>query len=413
MTDRILSISSPFVPAAFVARASSRLGRSAAAKAIGVPLSRLRAWEEGREEVTAEALEALRALAPDRPSKKPAVFSFVDLFAGIGGMRRAFEAAGGKCVLTAEWNLPALETYLANHGGDHPVVGDVRLLEASLVPDHDVLVAGFPCQPFSLAGVSKKNSLGRPHGFADETQGTLFFDVARIIDAKRPRAFLLENVRNLLSHDRGRTFEVIRRTLQDELGYSLSWRVMDGSLWVPQRRPRIFIVGIREGEAFDFDTVRRPAKGPTMASVLHRKGEKNADPRYAPGGVPLPRYTLSDGLWSYLRNYAEKHRKKGNGFGYGLVGPNDVARTMSARYGKDGSEILVQNGNANPRRLTPRECARLMGFDRPEQPPMVIPVSDAQAYRQFGNSVIVPCVEAIAEALAARLFACGGRALAA
>jgi len=403
MTQQPAPQTSPFLPEAFVLRASSGLSQKAAAAAVGVRMTALKAWETGTAEAPPEAVAALRALVPARPGRDRGAFTFIDLFAGIGGMRRAFESAGGECVLTGEWNMPALETYLANHGGGHPVVGDVRRLEDPMVPEHSVLVAGFPCQPFSLAGVSKKNSLGRPHGFADETQGTLFFDVARIIAARRPQAFLLENVRNLLSHDKGRTFEVIRRTLADELGYALSWKVMDGSLWVPQRRPRIFIVGIRDGAPFDFGTVRLPEAGPRMSAVLHAPGEASPDPRFAPGGVPLPKYTLTDGLWSFLRNYAEKHREKGNGFGYGLVGPGDVARTMSARYGKDGSEILVANGAANPRRLTPRECARLMGFDLPGQEPMRIPVSDAQAYRQFGNSVVVPCVAAIAQALAQRL----------
>lgn len=403
MTQQSTASNSPFLPEAFVLRASSGLGRREAAASLGIKASLLKAWEDGAAVAPQESLDALRALVPPRPAREAASFTFIDLFAGIGGMRRAFEAAGGECVLTGEWNMPALETYLANHGAGHPVVGDVRRLEDSMVPEHSVLVAGFPCQPFSLAGVSKKNSLGRPHGFADETQGTLFFDVARIIAARRPAAFLLENVRNLLSHDKGRTFEVIRRTLADELGYAISWKVMDGSLWVPQRRPRIFIVGIREGAPFDFGTVCLPNSGPTMSAVLHMPGEPSADPRFAPGGIPLPKYTLTDGLWSYLRNYAEKHREKGNGFGFGLVGPDDVARTMSARYGKDGSEILVVDGASNPRRLTPRECARLMGFDMPGQEPMRIPVSDAQAYRQFGNSVVVPCVASIAKALAARI----------
>jgi DNA (cytosine-5)-methyltransferase 1 len=271
-----------------------------------------------------------------------------------------------------------------------------------MVPQHDILVAGFPCQPFSIAGVSKKNSMGRKHGFADETQGTLFFDVARIIDGVRPRAFVLENVRNLISHDKGRTFEVIRRVLADELGYALSWKVINAASWVPQRRQRIFIVGIRDGEAFDFDDIAVPEGQPVMESVLHRKGEAE-DRTFAPGGVPLAKYTLSDGLWSFLRGYADKHREKGNGFGYGLVGPDDVARTMSARYGKDGSEILIKTASGNPRRLTPRECARLMGFDAPGQRPMIIPVSDAQAYKQFGNSVAVPCVAAVARAVSAHL----------
>lgn len=398
---------SPFLPEAFVARASAGLSLSAAARKIGVRPTQMKAWEAGIHAIPDTALAALRSLAP-RPAKRPgaASFTFIDLFAGIGGMRQAFEQAGGECVFTSEWNVMALATYLANHGGGHPVAGDITKVPASLIPDHDVLVAGFPCQPFSSAGVSKKNSMGRPHGFADETQGTLFFDVARIIAEKRPQAFLLENVRNLLSHDKGRTFEVIRRTLEDELGYAVSFKLMDASAWVPQRRVRIAIVGFRDGPAFDFDTVDIPAEGPRLSSILHAPEEPGSDAcLYAPGGVPLPKYTLTDGLWSFLRNYAEKHAQKGNGFGFGLVGPGDVARTLSARYGKDGSEILVEQPGRNPRRLTPRECARLMGFDRVGRDPILIPVSDTQAYRQFGNSVVVPCFSAVAAALAERLAA--------
>jgi len=388
-------------PQAFVARASSGLTVAEAAAAISVRKADLISWQRGTRSVPDEVVTALWGLAPARGHNR-GQFKFIDLFAGIGGMRRAFESAGGSCVLTAEWNRLAVETYLANHHCHHPIVGDITQLNASDVPEHDILVAGFPCQPFSLAGVSKKNSMGRPHGFADETQGTLFFDVARIINHARPRAFLLENVRNLLSHDKGRTFEVIRRVLAEKLGYALSWRVINASSWVPQNRQRIFIVGIRDGSSFDFDDVVVPHGQPMMKSVLHRKGETE-DATYAPGGIPLSKYTLSDCLWSFLQEYAAKHRKKGNGFGYSLVGPNDVARTLSARYGKDGSEILVRTPVGNPRRLTPRECARLMGFDRPEAPPMKIPVSDTQAYKQFGNSVAVPCVTAIAHAVVAHL----------
>jgi DNA (cytosine-5)-methyltransferase 1 len=308
-------------------------------------------------------------------------------------------------VFTAEWNRHALETYVANHGAEHPIVGDITKQDAAEIPNHDLLVAGFPCQPFSISGVTKKNALGRKHGFADETQGTLFFDVARIIEAKRPRMFMLENVKNLRDHDKGRTFEIIRRTLADELGYTVSWRVVDSSPWVPQKRKRIFIVGVREGEAFDFDKVVIPAEGPKLGSILHREGEPGEGGRYADGGAALEKYTLTDNLWRYLQDYAAKHASKGNGFGFGLVGPDDVTRTISARYGKDGSEILVRQEGRNPRRLTPRECARLMGFDEGGNGRHIeIPVSDAQAYRQFGNSVVVKCVKAIADIVAEDLM---------
>lgn len=391
----------PFLTEAFVARAATGLDPATAAKRYGFKARDLKAWETGLAPIPVESLAALRngAAAPPQAGRRD--FRFVDLFAGIGGMRRAFDSAGGECVFTAEWNAMSLRTYLANHGGGHPVAGDITKVPADAVPDHDVLVAGFPCQAFSLAGVSKKNSLGRPHGFLDKTQGTLFFDVARIIEAKRPPFFLLENVKNLLAHDKGRTFEVIRKTLADELGYSVSSRVMDGAAWVPQKRKRIAIVGFRDGPSFDFDEVGVPAARRLMKDVLHAPGEPGSeDCPYAPGGIPLEKYTLSDGMWAYLRSYADKHASKGNGFGFGIVGPGDVARTLSARYGKDGSEILVRQEGRNPRRLTPRECARLMGFDMPGQAPVIIPVSDAQAYKQFGNSVVVPCFTAVARAIA-------------
>jgi len=305
----------------------------------------------------------------------------VDLFAGIGGIRLAFEAAGGRCVFTSEWDPRARETYQANFG-ETPIEGDIRSVSTDSIPDHDVLVAGFPCQPFSLAGVSKKNSLGRSHGFADETQGTLFFEIVRILREKRPSAFFLENVRNLVSHDNGNTFRVIEGSLR-ELGYSFQWKLVDASHYVPQNRQRVYMVGFLAGAAEP--TFRFPpyptAPKPVMRDVLS-------------GKVPA-RYTLSDKLWQYLQGYAAKHAAAGNGFGYGLVDRGGQARTLSARYGKDGAEILVPQRNKNPRRLTPRECARLQGFPETFQ----IPVSDAPAYKQFGNSVAVPAVRAVADSM--------------
>jgi DNA (cytosine-5)-methyltransferase 1 len=267
-----------------------------------------------------------------------------------------------------------------------------------VIPEHDLLLAGFPCQPFSLAGVSKKNSLRRPHGFACETQGTLFYDVATIIRRLRPKAFLLENVKNLLSHDKGRTFEVIYDVLANKLGYQISWRVIDARSFVPQHRERIFIVGFKERNGFTLDDLTLPSaeQNPTLDSILHKIGEEPESQYTNASGAAAAKYTLSAHLWKYLRDYAEKHRLKGNGFGFGLFGPEDVARTLSARYHKDGSEILIRQEASIPRRLTPRECARLMGFDAENRPPVRIPVSDTQAYRQFGNSVVVPVVEAIA-----------------
>ena len=274
--------------------------------------------------------------------------------------------------------------------------GDITKVHADEVPEHDVLLAGFPCQPFSIAGVSKKNSLGRAHGFACETQGTLFFDVARIIEAKRPKAFLLENVKNLVSHDKGRTFDVILRTLRDELGYTVQAKVIDAKRFVPQHRERIVIVGFREDSGFSFDDLELPEEGPRLSSILHPEdGSEEAEAPFTEGkkAKVADKYTLTDNLWAYLQAYAAKHKAAGNGFGFGLVGPSDVARTLSARYHKDGSEILVSRGaGKNPRRLTPRECARLMGFPADWE----IPVSDTQAYRQFGNAVAVPVFSAVA-----------------
>ena len=301
--------------------------------------------------------------------------TFIDLFAGIGGMRLAFERAGGKCVFTSEWDTYAQATYKANFG-DERIAGDITKIDPKRVPDHDVLVAGFPCQPFSIAGVSKKNSLGREHGFRDPTQGTLFFNVKEIIAAKRPRAFLLENVKHLVRHDKGNTFKVILETLQHTLGYDVHWTVRDAQHYVPQHRERVLIVGFREPR--DFAWPRVPTNSPRLGSILSDSVD--------------PKYTLSDHLWRYLQDYAKKHRERGNGFGFGLFGPGDVARTLSARYYKDGSEILIRQGRRNPRRLTPRECALLMGFPKDFQ----VKVSDTRAYKQFGNSVVVPLVEAVA-----------------
>ena len=314
-------------------------------------------------------------------------FTFIDLFAGIGGMRIAFEQAGGHCVYSNEWNKYSQQTYFANFG-DQPD-GDITKVDADTIPDHDILVAGFPCQPFSIAGVSKKQSLGRATGFEDKTQGTLFFDVCHILNAKRPKAFLLENVKNLCSHDKGRTFKVIREAL-DELDYEVYYQVIDGQAFVPQHRERILIVGfdrkryLPEEMKFEFSIVPKDPK-PVMSDIL----EADADDRY----------TLSDKLWNYLQDYAAKHKAAGNGFGYGLAPVDGVSRTLSARYYKDGSEILIAQKNKNPRRLTPRECARLQGF--PDT--FKIPVSDTQAYKQFGNSVVVPLMASVAKLIAAEL----------
>lgn len=339
-------------------------------------------------------------------------FSFIDLFAGIGGLRRGFESIGGCCVFTSEWDKYARATYCANFPSvTYEVAGDITRIKPDDVPEHDVLLAGFPCQPFSIAGVSRRNSLGRLHGFRCATQGTLFFDVARLIEHHRPKAFLLENVKNLVNHNKGYTFQIIMHTLEQELGYQVHWQIINARVFVPQHRERIFIAGFRDKNDFTFKNLVLPSlkQSPRLSSILHpQDGSEPEDLPYTTGkeGRVCDKYTLSGHLWQYLQDYAEKHRQKGNGFGFGLCTPDDVARTLSARYYKDGSEILISQNSRAPRRLTPRECARLMGFEKPGETTFKIPVSDTQAYKQFGNSVVVPVVEAVAKHMQPYLEMC-------
>ncbi len=372
-----------------------------AAEETGYALRTIYRWENGETSPRKAAVECLKSII-NAKIQAEGKFHFIDLFAGIGGLRRGFEGIGGKCVFTSEWDRFCQETYLANYDCDHEIAGDITKVSVSDIPAHDVLLAGFPCQPFSIAGVSKKNALNKPHGFRCNIQGTLFFDVARIIKHHRPRVFLLENVKNLVNHDRGRTFRIIHETLKEELGYHVDCKVINARSFVPQNRERIFIAGFRESANFSFDEldIYDPANGPRLDSILHPEdGSEEPEARFTIGKERkvLPRYTLSDHLWNYLQSYAEKHRQKGNGFGFGLFGPQDVARTLSARYFKDGSEILIRQDGKNPRRLTPRECARLMGFDQSKEQTFQIPVSDTQAYKQFGNAVVIPVVEAVAQ----------------
>lgn len=349
----------------------------------------VRRWELGETSPSSAESAFIASLghaAPfDQGERDDAPFSYIDLFAGIGGIRLPFQELGGKCVFSCEWDSFAQKTYRMNYG--ETPVGDIRSVSTDEIPDFDVLLAGFPCQPFSLAGVSKKKSMGRATGFEDKTQGTLFFEVARIIRDKKPRAFLLENVKNLTSHDRGRTFRTIMQTLEDELGYHVHYKVLDSKRWTCQHRERIYIVGFRDDIPFSWDDLVDGGGGHKLGEILESE--------------PGDRYTLSDKLWSYLRAYRAKHEAAGNGFGYSLVGPDDTTRTLSARYHKDGSEILVSRGpGENPRKLTPRECARLQGF--PDR--FIIPVSDTQAYHQFGNSVTVPAVRAVADLMMGAYF---------
>jgi DNA (cytosine-5)-methyltransferase 1 len=388
--------------------AYSRFGREEIARELDTDEKTISRWMDGaipRPRLVWHAVTNLLRQEPIQGQERGGSdFSFIDLFAGIGGTRLGFQRAGGRCVFTSEYDKYCVRTYQENFHPDHKVVGDIRAITISddgilnRIPDHDVLVAGFPCQPFSIAGVSKKNSLGRAHGFECKTQGTLFFDICEILRVKRPTAFMLENVRNLRSHDRGNTFRVIIDSLH-ELGYEVDYEVIDAASWVPQHRERIFIVGFREATAFTMKMVEVPERAPVLNTVLHPEdGSESPEGDFttAPEGKVNAKYVLTKHLWRYLRAYKEKHEAAGNGFGFGLVTGSDVARTLSARYYKDGSEILVSRGSRKtPRRLTPRECARLMGF--PDN--FRIPVSDTQAYKQFGNSVVVDVVESVAQAM--------------
>lgn len=376
------------------------------AEHLEVSVRTVRRWQIGESEPPPYLESAIRQrlLPLDMGDTRGGDFTFIDLFAGIGGIRKGFERHGGRCVFTSEWDRWAQKTYLANFPESaHTLVGDIKGIDEHDVPDHDVLLAGFPCQPFSIAGVSKKNSLGRKHGFLDKTQGTLFFDVARIIKVKQPKAFLLENVKNLVSHDKGKTFGVICDVLSKELGYHIHWKIIDGQHFVPQHRERILIVGFREPTDFTWDDLQLPPKDRRLADILHpQDGSEAPESHYTTGKQAKvdARYTLSPQLWAYLKNYAAKHRAAGNGFGYGLVTGDSVTRTLSARYYKDGSEILVSQGpRKRPRRLTPRECARLMGFDDS----FVIPVSDTQAYQLFAGAAVVPMMVAAAQCVVSKL----------
>jgi len=379
------------------------------AKECSVNPSTVHRWLNGQVELKTIYAERMfdmiqRKLIVYKTVNSKSSFTFIDLFAGIGGIRKGFEQVGGKCVFTSEWDNYAQKTYSVNFPSDEPITGDITKISTKEIPDHDLLLAGFPCQPFSIAGVSKKNALGKPTGFSDKTQGTLFFDVARIIKDKKPKAFVLENVKNLKSHDKGNTFKVITETLSQELGYTIEYKIIDGQYWVPQHRERIVIVGFREPSLFSLENIKLPMKGEIKLShILHKKKgnepflEHDQDKYYNyKKNKVQDKYTLTDHLWAYLQKYAKKHQAAGNGFGFGLVTENDIARTLSARYYKDGSEILIYQGKKkNPRRLTPRECARLMGYSDD----FFIPVSDTRAYKQFGNSVIVPLFNTIAESI--------------
>jgi DNA (cytosine-5)-methyltransferase 1 len=372
-------------------RERAGLTHAEAAAHAGCTARQIRRYETGTHDPSPLYVKFLEDEIARRtkPKETPAAFTFIDLFAGIGGLRLGFESIGGKCVFTSEWDKYCNTTYRANFpSDDHDIAGDIRPYgeHPEKIPKFEVLLAGFPCQPFSIAGVSKKNALGRPHGFDCDKQGTLFFEIERILRHHKPAAFLLENVKNLERHDKGRTFAVIIDTLKGELGYeTVEHRVISSEAWVPQKRERIFIAGFRKESAFNFKTFKPGNMHPKLGSILN-------DHKQVPD-----RYTLTAHLWRYLQDYKDKHAAKGNGFGCSVFGPNDVTRTLSARYYKDGSEILVEQKDKRPRRLMPIECARLMGFAHPDGREWIIPVSDTQAYKQFGNAVVVPVVKAVAK----------------
>ena len=330
-------------------------------------------------------------------AKPPGGYRFLDVFAGIGGFRFGFEPAGGECVWSCEIDPYARRTYCANHNArEEDIFPDVRLAGPRDVPDHEVLIAGFSCQVFSKAGVSKLNSMGKPHGFRDQVRGTLFFEICRILAENRPIAFLLENVTNLVNHDQGHTFQTVRKILQEELGYHISHRVLDARPYVPQHRRRVFISGHQETDRPRLDDLELPPpeKGPVLANILHPEdGSEEPETPFTEGSMATvsSRYTLGQGTWETLKRHRQNHQQAGNGFGFTIADPAQATRTLTARYYKDGQEILVPQEGRNPRRLTPRECSRLMGM-----PQLQIPVSDTRAYRQLGNSVVPPLVEAMA-----------------
>lgn len=400
---------SPEQVQALLIHALERFKKTELASALGVDTRTIARWATGEstpKPFVGAALESLLTPSSIQTHANPD-FTFIDTFAGIGGIRQGFEKHGGQCVFTSEWNAFSKKTYTVNFGDGHEFIGDI-VGQQGIVPAHDVLLGGFPCQPFSIAGVSKKISLGRPHGFEDPTQGTLFFELKEIIKTTRPAAFVLENVKNLKSHDKGNTFKIIMAVLREELGYDVYEKVIDGGHFTPQHRERIIIVGFARKTEFTWDDLVLPKKtSHKLGDILHRTD--GSEPVLPHDGDKYfnhaerkvnDKFTLTEGLWTYLQNYAIKHKAAGNGFGFGLVNAEGRTRTLSARYHKDGSEILVEQPGQRPRRLTPRECARLMGFDDS----FVIPVSDTQAYRQFGNSVVMPVFQEVARIMKPHLM---------
>lgn len=378
-------------PVSILKKAVDAHGLEIVADNMGKSPRTIRRWISGESRISVNDCRIMEQFYLNlyNASSKKSDFTFIDLFAGIGGLRMGFEDNGGQCIFTCEWDAYSQKTYRANFNDNHELAGDINDIMEDIrkhIPvSPDVLLAGFPCQPFSIAGVSKKNALGRPHGFACKEQGNLFFHIASILAELRPTAFLLENVKNLERHDKGNTFRVIMDTLVSELKYKVYYKVIDAKGFVPQHRERIFIVGFDGDTGFTWDDLRLPdPKALTLKDILQPAAEIDS------------KYILSDHLWRYLQDYAAKHKAAGHGFGFGLTGENETTRPLTPRYFKDGSEILIDRGTGkNPRRLTPCECARLMGF----RDDFKIPVSDLQAYKQFGNASVVPVIREIARTM--------------
>lgn len=368
------------VPADLIREKRQRLHMTQKELADAIGMSKngdrtIRRWEAG--ETKPSAIELKHVLAfPENipfPNIENAPYKMIDLFAGIGGTRLGFyQTKKVNIVFSSEFDEHAVKTYKANYG-EQPF-GDITKIKTESIPEHDILVGGFPCQAFSQAG--------KKLGFED-TRGTLFFEIARILKKKQPKAFLLENVKNLTLHDHGKTFEVIVNTLK-ELRYEVFpclFKAKD--FGVPQNRERIYIVGFNKDKVSNYKDFIMPTP-PCSETKVGQILESNVDEKY----------TISDKLWSGHQRRKAEHQEKGNGFGYTLfTADSPYTNTISARYYKDGSEILIAQEGKNPRKITPREAARLQGF--PEE--FIIPVSDTQAYKQFGNSVAVPVIHAIAE----------------
>ena len=327
-------------------------------------------------------MEALKPVVPFPPPVNP-TFTFIDLFAGVGGFRLAMQAFGGKCVFSSEWDDAAQDTYYRNYG-EHPY-GDItkESTKAAIPCAFDVLCAGFPCQPFSLAGVSARVSLNKKHGFADKTQGTLFFDIIQIVRRHHPKVLFLENVRNLVNHDAGRTFSIIKEAIETE-GYSFNYRVIDASPLVPQKRLRCYMVCVRNGGEFVFPEIKGTPL--PLRSIL----EKDVSEQF----------TISDNLWAGHQRRTRKNLARGTGFTAFTANLDEPSHTLVARYYKDGKECLIPQKGKNPRLLTPRECARLQGF--PED--FILPSSRSVAYKQMVNSVAVPVLRRIAECIVTQVL---------